>query len=144
MDFPGGSKRIARRPGRHSPDRPGTESRDAKLRERLLVFLRRHGRAILVVLVLALLIHDIFGAHGLLAMRRTQKEIERLRKDIRQVNQENRDLNEQVKGLKSDPQTIERIAREEMGLARPGERIFKLPGPRAAPQTPAQPNAPKK
>lgn len=97
-------------------------------------FLRRNARTILAVVLLALLAHDIFGAHGFLAMRRTQKQIERLRKDIQQVNQENRALAEQVKALKSDPRVIERIAREEMGLARPGEIIFKLPAPPAAPK----------
>jgi len=97
-------------------------------------FLRRNARTILGVLLFALLVHDIFGAHGFLAMRRTQKEIERLRGEIQQVNQENRALGEQVNALKSDPRMIERIAREEMGLARPGEIIFKLPAPPPAPQ----------
>ncbi len=60
---------------------------------------------------------------------RTQKEIERLRQEIIQVNAENRELAVQVKALKSDPRMIERIAREEMGLARPGELIFRLPAP---------------
>ncbi len=30
-----------------------------------------------------------------------------------------------MKGLKSDPATIEKIAREEMKLSRPGEVIFQ-------------------
>lgn len=91
-------------------------------------FWRRHGRTILGVAIAALLIHDVFGAHGFLAMRRTQKEIEKLRQEISQINAENQELAEHVKALKSDPKLIERIAREEMGLARPGEKIFKLPG----------------
>jgi cell division protein FtsB len=107
-------------------------------------FLRRHARTILSVLVLALLVHDVFGAHGFLAMRRTQKEIERLRQEIQQVNEENRALADQVKSLKSDPRMIERIAREEMGLARPGELIFKLPAPPANPNGTAKSAAPKK
>ena len=92
-------------------------------------FLRRHTRTILALFVLALLVQDIFGAHGFLAMRRTQKEIARLRQEIQQVNADNRELAGQIKALKSDPRVIERIAREEMGLARPGEFIFKLPPP---------------
>jgi len=32
-----------------------------------------------------------------------------------------------VQALRSDPKAVERIAREEMGLARPGEMIFKIP-----------------
>ncbi len=97
-------------------------------------FFRRHGRTILALAVFALLVQDIFGAHGFLAMRRTQKEIARLRQEIAQVNAENRDLAAQVKALKSDPRLIERIAREEMGLARPGELIFKLPAPPPTPE----------
>ena len=97
-------------------------------------FLRRNARTILAALLLALLVHDMFGAHGFLAMRRTQKEIEQLRREIQQVNQESRALAEQVKALKTDPRMIERIAREEMGLARPGEIIFKLPAPPPAPK----------
>jgi cell division protein FtsB len=101
-----------------------------------LSFLRRNAPTILILLLLTLLVHDVFGAHGFLAMRRTRKEIDRLRQEIRQVNEENRALAEQVKALKSDPRIIERIAREEMGLARPGELIFKLPAPAPKQETP--------
>jgi cell division protein FtsB len=99
-------------------------------------FLRRHGRTILFVVVALLLVHDVFGADGFLAMRRTQREIPRLRQEIEHLNTENRQLAEHVKALKSDPRIIERIAREEMGLARPGELIFKLPAKPLEPQNP--------
>jgi len=90
-------------------------------------FWRRHGRKILGVGIAALLIQDVFGTHGFLALRQSQKEIEKLRQEISQINAENKELAEHVKALKSDPKLIERIAREEMGLARQGEKIFKLP-----------------
>ena len=90
-------------------------------------FWSRFARAILGVALLLLAIHDVFGSHGLLAMRRTQSQIQDLRGEINRLNQENGDLNKQVKALRSDPKAVERIAREEMGLARPGEMIFKLP-----------------
>src|SRR5258707_4399332 len=88
---------------------------------------RRNARQILVLMLLALLVHDIFGAHGFIAMRRSQKEIEAIREQIGKINSENKSLTEQVNLLKTDPKAIERIAREEMGLARPGELIYKLP-----------------
>jgi cell division protein FtsB len=90
-------------------------------------YLRRNARHILILALLALLVHDIFGAHGFIAMRRTQKEIADIRDQIGKINTENKSLSEQVTSLKSDPKAIERIAREEMGLARPGELIYKLP-----------------
>lgn len=90
-------------------------------------FWSRHAREILGIALLALGIHDVFGAHGFLAMRRTQKEIQHLHEDITQLNRQNNQLSGQIQSLKNDPKAIERIAREEMGLARPGEMIFKLP-----------------
>jgi cell division protein FtsB len=90
-------------------------------------YLRRNARQILILALFALLVHDIFGAHGFIAMRRTQKEITDIQDQIGKINTENKSLSEQVTSLKSDPKAIERIAREEMGLARPGELIYKLP-----------------
>jgi cell division protein FtsB len=90
-------------------------------------YLRRHLREILGLALLALFVHDIFGTHGFIAMRRTQEEIDDIRAQIGKMNNENKSLAEQVNSLKTDPKSIERIAREEMGLARPGEMIFKLP-----------------
>jgi cell division protein FtsB len=90
-------------------------------------YVRRNALQILGLALFALLIHDIFGPHGFIAMQRTQKEIEQVRDQIGKLNNENKSLSEQVTSLKTDPKAIERIAREEMGLARPGEIIYKLP-----------------
>lgn len=92
-----------------------------------VAYLQKHLRQILGLALFALLVHDIFGPHGFIAMRRTQKEIEDIRTQIGKVNAENKSLSDEVNALKTDPESIERIAREEMGLARPGELIFKLP-----------------
>lgn len=90
-------------------------------------FWGRYARAILAFGLFLIAIHDVFGSHGLLAMRRTQSQIRELRGEIDRLNQENSDLSKQVQALRTDPKAVERIAREEMGLARPGEMIFKLP-----------------
>ncbi len=76
---------------------------------------------------MALVAQVLFGEHGFLAMRRAQKEVEKLHQEIAQLNDENKKLSGEIQALKSDPQLIERIAREEMGLAKQGELIFKLP-----------------
>ena len=90
-------------------------------------YLRKNARQILGLALFALLVHDIFGAHGFIAMRKTQREIKQIREQIGKLNHENQSLSGQVTSLKTDPKAIERIAREEMGLARPGEIIYKLP-----------------
>lgn len=95
--------------------------------EQMREFLRRNMSLFLAAGFVLLLIQDVFGTHGVLAMRRAQKEAARVQQEIDRVNNENRQLQDHVKALKSDRQAIEHIAREEMGLARPGEIIFKIP-----------------
>ena len=95
--------------------------------EGIVAFLRQYGATLLGLLLLALVVHDIFGTHGYLAMRRTQLEIKKVRADIEQLNKENLQLSDEVKDLKSDPRKIEKIARDELGLAKPGEVIIKIP-----------------
>jgi len=100
---------------------------------RISVLWSQYGRAILVLCVFALFIHDIFGTHGFLAMRRTKLEIERVQKDINRLAKENAELSDEVKSLKTDPHKNESIARDELGLAKPGDVIIKVP------QSPQQP-----
>jgi cell division protein FtsB len=90
-------------------------------------FLKQHGRTILGLFVLALVVHDIFGTHGFLAMHKTQAEIQKVRKDIDRLNSENVQLSDEVKALKSDPHAIEKIAREELQRAKQGEVIIRVP-----------------
>jgi cell division protein FtsL len=106
--------------------------------EQLRDFLRRNSNWFLAAALGLLLLQDVFGTHGVLAMRRAQKEAATVRQQIDQIDEENRQLQDRVKALKTDPQAIERIAREEMGLARPGEYIFKTAPRPADSATPAR------
>ena len=101
--------------------------RNRPLLPRVSDFFRLNFNWLLGAALTLLFLQDIFGTHGLIAMRRSQQEATQVEKEISQIDEENRQLEERVKALKSDPAAIERIAREEMGLARPGEYIFKLP-----------------
>ena len=89
-------------------------------------FLGRNTNAFLIAALAMLLLQDVFGNHGVLAMLRSERQADDIRKQIDNLDAENRKLQDRVKSLKSDPAAIERIAREEMGLARPGEYIFKI------------------
>jgi cell division protein FtsB len=96
--------------------------------------LRQYGRALLGLLVFVLVVHDIFGTHGFLAMRRKQQEIRKVTTGLDQLNKENQQLEQEVRELKTDPRKIEKIARDELGLARPGEVIIKIPRSQQLPQ----------
>lgn len=98
------------------------------------IFWTQYGRATLILCVLALFLHDIFGTHGFLAMRRTKLEIERVQADINRLTKENAELSDEVKSLKTDPHKIESIARDELGLAKPGDVIIKIPQSRQRPK----------
>jgi len=97
------------------------------IQEKWSVWWAQYGRAVLGICVFGLFLHDIFGTHGYLAMRRTKQDIERVQGEIARLNQENAELSEEVKALKTDPRKIESIARDELGLAKPGEVIIKIP-----------------
>jgi cell division protein FtsB len=113
--------------------------------DQLRDFFRRNASWFLAGAFALLLLQDVFGTHGVLAMRRAQKEAASVQKEIDQINEENQHLQDRVKSLKTDPEAIERIAREEMGLARPGEYIFKTAPRAAGASTPApQPANPAK
>lgn len=103
---------------------PQTNQRETFI-EQMREFLRRNFNWFLAAGFALLLLQDIFGTHGVLAMRRTQQEAAKIRKEINQLDDENRKLQDRVKALKSDPATIERIARQEMHLYRPGELVFE-------------------
>ena len=93
---------------------------------------RSYGPHALVIFVVVLMVHDIFGPHGFLAMRQKQQEIQKVRQDLEKLNKDNQQLQQNVRDLKSDPETIRKIAREEYGLAGRDEKIIKLPAQKPA------------
>lgn len=88
---------------------------------------RRAALLTLLLVAIALTVHGIFGEHGYLALRRRQRELETLQQQVKQLEEENQKLEQQIKGLKSDPKAVEKLAREQMKLAKPGEIIYVLP-----------------
>jgi len=103
---------MRRRAQRESPWRP---------------WLRRAGIYAAGALLVLVLMHTLFGPYGYLSMRRSQQEIEQLRQEIDRLDRENVQLSGEIRALQTDPSAIEKVAREDMGLARPGEMIFRLP-----------------
>ena len=103
---------------------------------------QRNAIFVLVLLCVALLVHEIFGQHGFLAMRRQQKEVEALQQKMQILQEENLELEKQIKALRSDPKAIERVARERMRMARPGEIIYTLPDKDTKKATPGTTGSP--
>jgi cell division protein FtsB len=79
-----------------------------------------------VIAVIALVVGSLFGDRGILQLLRQREATEVLVRDIEQLREENRTLAEEIVSLRRDPAAVERIAREQLGLARPGESVFVL------------------
>jgi cell division protein FtsB len=71
----------------------------------------------------------VVGPNGYLALREREREAQILRQDVQRLTLENMRLSGRVEALQNDPREVERVARQEMKLARPGEVIFVLPPP---------------
>jgi cell division protein FtsB len=80
-----------------------------------------------IIALIALLVGSLFGDRGILHLVAQRERAESLRREIEDLRAENGRLAAEIGALKTDPRSIERLAREELGLARPGETVFLIP-----------------
>ena len=88
----------------------------------------RRAALLLLASAIAFLGHyELAGPNGYLALRRKENAFEAEQAHYQQLQQENERLNQAVRELKTDPAAIERIAREQLHLTRPGEVVYTFP-----------------
>jgi cell division protein FtsB len=97
------------------------------LQARALAARRRLATVSVGALIIFLGYHVIFGANGLLVYRQKRQQSREIQQQIQNMQQQNAILEKQIKALKSDPQAIEKEARESLHYARPGEVVYTLP-----------------
>ena len=68
-----------------------------------------------------------FGGESLGRLWQMKQEVDGLEREIATLRAEADRLSAAVARLRSDPQAIEQVAREELGFVKPGERVLKLP-----------------
>ena len=88
---------------------------------------RRRRRAIQYALVLVggvLVIDALVGEKGLLAMLEARQQYRALEQSLAEARAENVRLREEARRLREDPAAIEDLARRELGLIKPGEKLF--------------------
>ncbi len=74
--------------------------------------------------IFALLIY-VFSPN-FLRLTRVYQQIQVLEDEIESLQTQNQNLQEEIGRLKSDPLYIEKVAREELGMAKPKEIIYKF------------------
>lgn len=90
--------------------------------------------ALLVLIILVITYYTVFGKRGVLELRKLERTLEEARAKTEEVKSENERLKQEIQRLQSDEQYIEKLARQELGLARKDEMIYKkvTPAPPAA------------
>ena len=91
-------------------------------------FLRRHLRLVLVLL-LALAVASVMGKRSVIRLYQMHQEKVVLERQITQLATANTALAEEVRQLRTDPTKVESIAREELGLVKPGEIVYEFEEP---------------
>ena len=79
---------------------------------------------LLVCVAIVILVDALVGDRGLLAMLRARHEHDELTDAIARQRAENARLRNEARQLREDPSTIEELARRDLGLIHPGEKVF--------------------
>jgi cell division protein FtsB len=81
----------------------------------------------LLVLIGGVLVVDaLVGDNGLVQIMKKRNEYRALEQTLNRARDENARLREEARRLKEDPAAIEEIARRELGLIKPGEKLFLI------------------
>jgi cell division protein FtsB len=88
-------------------------------------FLRRPLRILLVVLGI-LLAASLLGERGLIGLLQMHQTRAALARDVERLTAANAALADEVRALRTGPGRIEAIAREELGLVKPGELVYEF------------------
>jgi cell division protein FtsB len=85
---------------------------------------RRIVHLLLLFLASVIVADGLVGERGLLAMLRARQEYEALAATISQLRADNARLRDEARRLREEPAAIEEVARRELGLIKPGEKVF--------------------
>jgi len=110
-------------PLRRKPVAPG---RTSAVRRRTVHFL-------LVFATIVLVVDALVGEKGFLETLKVRRQHRELQASVELVRQDNARLRDKVRRLNDDPAEIELVAREELGLIKPGEMLFIVRDARPAP-----------
>ena len=97
-------------------------------------------RGMVVLIAMIVLADALVGEQSLSSGIRARRQYEAVGADLASLQGENARLREEVRRLREDPETIEYVARKDLGLARRGEILVVLKelGTGASADTPAE------
>lgn len=92
--------------------------------ERLRRLVRRVVRLAFLIVAVVLVIDALFGDKGLFKTIRVRREYRDLSASIARLRNENARMRDEARRLREDAGAIEEVARRELGLIKPGEKVF--------------------
>jgi cell division protein FtsB len=87
---------------------------------------RKVLNGLLAFATVVLFVDALIGDKGLVERMRARRQYAEQAAALAAIRHENAVMRDKIVRLKNDPSTIESLAREEMGLIRPGELLFIL------------------
>jgi cell division protein FtsB len=87
----------------------------------------RIALAVFGLLTVAMLLLAVFNDKGALEVRAQAKKLDAIEAEISNLDNENKQLTTEIQALRSDPNAIEKLAREELKLVKPGEIVLVTP-----------------
>lgn len=87
------------------------------------------GKFLLASLILSMVgsAYSLVADGGIFAVMRAQSEAARLHAEVLHLERVNRGKRSDIRSLRTDPEAIEELAREELGMAEPNETVYLLP-----------------
>jgi cell division protein FtsB len=94
---------------------------------RILGYLRKKYLLYGLIFGCAFLVFMIFAGRGLMQINQLKEEREKAKVAAGKLQEENKKISRQIEKMKKNtPEEVERIAREELGLVKKGEIIYKF------------------
>ena len=90
-------------------------------------FIVRIALGVFGLLTVAMLLLAVFNEKGAIEVNAQAKKLRTIESEISKVDNENKQLTSDIQALRSDPNTIEKLAREELKLVKPGEIVLVTP-----------------
>jgi cell division protein FtsB len=85
---------------------------------------RRLARYAFAFVTVVLVFDAIVGENGLLTLLKARRDFSAVEQSLQRARQENAQLRDTARRLREDPTAIEELARRELGLIKPGEKLF--------------------
>jgi cell division protein FtsB len=93
----------------------------------------------LIVLALVFLYQVLAGPRGLLKLSELRSQRNEIRLQIDSLERRKQELLAEKQRLLTDTAYLEKLARKELGMARPGERVYRFVSPTGGPKEPVDP-----